>query len=728
MARAAASPPPPDGFTPFEPFFDDGSTAGWYSTPGTLDFQMTESTEHSSYSSTVFGGSIKTVYVSAFKRMGRCTVDGQPFGSPIHEEGGVVRWPIAVPTDVNAARDFIDGKWTVEGIFEVRCTVEMARIESSTWFGFIPGDQDVHRWEAEHTRTISIDSSPPSVVGVPQIVATQDPQGTNWHRTATTLDVIGTDDVSGIARCERSSSSLDIDGPTSNEDRIIQYSCTNGAGMVTDSSYVYRFDDEAPLSNATLPLGRNGWHRDGATVVWGWSDHHSGVRPAMCPAGTAANGEGEAVEVVGTCTDWAGNRALASQTMKVDATAPTITLANRPDPNAAGWYRDDVRLDWSCADELSGPEATRVSRIVADEGSNNAITGICTDVAGNESRNTQSGIKLDKTQPKHAPAVTGELGRDGWFVSPVSVRWRWTDALSGIVEGGCRPESVADEEGAGQVLVAQCHDLADNARTAEWTVDVDLGDPVIVAFADRTPEPSGWYTEPVSIRFTCVDPGQGSGLASSACPVAVTVSDEGVTTITRSVRDLAGRESTVSKTVKVDLADPTIVVSADRAPDVDRWYTARVTMSFACSDPPPGSGIVDCPVPITVVEEGDHTVRGKTHDHAGRDSAEATASVRVDLRPPDATIKRRKGAPDLDRGRLTGSASDAVSGIRDIAIRWTHPLRGVETVLADVTCSDASRRVCTWSADAALQRHRDLVVVAIDRVGRADPTPDPLNA
>lgn len=731
MLPAAPASAASGDFSDFRPFtLPDGPTRGengWYLRPGTITYYgpAREVRTWSETKFSIFGEPVATVYYTHTRGVSACLVNGQaPLVIP-EEDGGVAAWRIPVPASL-APGDFVDGRYTVEGIYEVECTVTTVLREQTQWIGFIPGEAETTRWEVVDRATVKIDSTPPSVSAVPREPASLDPQNTNWHRAATGVYFVGTDNGSGVASC---SDPVVIGGPAGSADKTAVGSCRNGAGVVTEVSYVYRFDDEAPASDATLPPSRNGWHRGDTEVAWNWSDPHSGVKPDACPATSTTSGEGTAVTVHATCSDWAGNQQSASQTLKVDATPPEIILANRPQPNAAGWHNEDVRIDWLCSDDLAGAEAETISRTAATEGEAVSVTGVCSDFAGNESRDTQSDIKLDKTPPAAQPLLTGREGSAGWYLSPVSVAWQWSDALSGIDDDRCRSEDATQGEGAGQKLEAECADVAENVGTASWTFDVDLADPEIVATVDRAPGSTGWYTAPVTIHYECDDPGAGSGLADGACPQDVTVAEEGLTTITRSVTDRAGREGVVSTSVKVDLNDPTIAASPDRAPDVDAWYTSPVTVAFTCGDPPPGSGIAHCPAPATVADEGDLTVVGQARDHAGRLSTVAATEVRVDLQPPDATIARRgadtqAGGDGLQlRDSLGGSATDAVSGVGQVVVRWTHPSRGAESVIADLHCTDATRRVCTWSAKVPLGQPFDAVVVATDRVGREDPTP-----
>lgn len=699
--------------------------SGWFTAPGHVEFVATDSTETYDYVSVRFlGVAVKRTYVTQMARNGGCTVNGEEAGYLADVVGNAHFWRVKLPNDVTGADyDPETGTWNIGGVYDVVCKQVHKMITQDQWIGFIPEDPEVETWMDEDEWSFHFDGTPPSVDAAPRIAPRVDPNGVNWHKQATYLDVTGADPMSGIDECGVITGSAEIGGTTINEDKTIEYGCTNNAGLLTKGTYTYRFDELAPDASPTVPPARNGWHAGGTAVTWNWADETSGIDDS-CPTSTPAP-EGVDVEVTSTCSDWAGNTAAARQTLSVDATAPTIELLHRPEPGEALWYNRDVRLRWACSDELSGPEADTIELTLTDEGADQSATGTCVDQAGNTTSDTQTDIHIDKTRPTSSPEISAPVGEDGWYLGPVDIDWNWSDSLSGVDTSRCNPSSSTDTEGPGQRLASTCFDNAANGSIATALVHVDLHDPTITAALDHQPGVGGWHTAPVTVSFTCTDPGDGSGLGDDACPAPVVVDDEGITDITRTVTDRAGRSATTTATVKVDLHDPTISSSADRDPDVDRWYTAPVTVTYTCDDPPPGSGVASCPEPVTVDTEGDHTFTGVAIDNAGR-SAWALLTVLVDLAAPETTIDRTGGRPNLHRGKLTGTAVDAVSGIDVVEVRWTHPSKGAELVVADISCTDATRRSCTWSAQIPPSRAFDIHVVAIDRTGRHDPTPDRL--
>jgi uncharacterized protein YjbI with pentapeptide repeats len=86
---------------------------------------------------------------------------------------------------------------------------------------------------------------------------------------------------------------------------------------------------------------------------------------------------------------------------------------------------------------------------------------------------------LDTTPPAAHPAITsGSPGAHGWYTSPVTVTWNWTD--DGTVDpSACDTHSTTTGSGSHITLTATCRDLAGNTGTASYTVKVDLTRPAV---------------------------------------------------------------------------------------------------------------------------------------------------------------------------------------------------------------------------------------------------------
>ena len=90
-------------------------------------------------------------------------------------------------------------------------------------------------------------------------------------------------------------------------------------------------DDVLPTITATVSPAPNdaGWHRTDATVSFTCTDDGSGIADGACPPAQTVTDEGEHV-VSGTVADRSGNEAGVSVTVRLDRTAPLVTLSGIP--------------------------------------------------------------------------------------------------------------------------------------------------------------------------------------------------------------------------------------------------------------------------------------------------------------------------------------------------------------------------------------------------------------
>jgi len=101
--------------------------------------------------------------------------------------------------------------------------------------------------------------------------------------------------------------------------------------------------------------------------------------------------------IKGDCSE---SKTYSVQVVK-DTIAPTITGSTAPQPNAAGWFNDDVTVSWSVYDSTSGIDPLTIpsSSLITGEGDNLSVTATVKDKAGNSATATADGIKIDRTAP-----------------------------------------------------------------------------------------------------------------------------------------------------------------------------------------------------------------------------------------------------------------------------------------------------------------------------------------
>jgi uncharacterized protein YjbI with pentapeptide repeats len=110
---------------------------------------------------------------------------------------------------------------------------------------------------------------------------------------------------------------------------------------------------------------------------------------------------------------------------------------------------------------------------------------ICPDGTNSDSYDAGCFSALDTTPPVAHPAITGTAGLNGWYVSPVTVAWNWTDDGT-IDSSACTQEtSSGSQQGSSLTLSATCEDLAGNKATASVPVKIDLSGPQVTVTGVR---------------------------------------------------------------------------------------------------------------------------------------------------------------------------------------------------------------------------------------------------
>jgi len=164
-----------------------------------------------------------------------------------------------------------------------------------------------------------------------------------------------------------------------------------------------------------------------------------------------------------------------AQSVVVPVSVPTITASVSSEPNAAGWYKTDVRVTFTCSD-ASGNVTCPAPVQVTAEGTNQ-VSGTAVNSAGRTATTTVT-IKLDKTPP--SLLITSPENGAILAASPASLTGTATDALSGLATIMCNgapvpaaPFSCSPTLNRGpNVLSAEAADLAGNQTIV--TVNVSL--------------------------------------------------------------------------------------------------------------------------------------------------------------------------------------------------------------------------------------------------------------
>ena len=181
----------------------------------------------------------------------------------------------------------------------------------------------------------------------------------------------------------------------------------------------------------TGTAGTNGWYTSNVTVSWLVIDNQSAVTSSSgCDAVTLiTETTGQTLTCSATST---GGTTSKSVTIKLDKTGPSAGLAVTAGTlGANGWYTSDVTVSTSGSDNISGPVSCTADQHQTAETNGQAFNGSCTNDAGLTTNAAPLTVKLDKTGPSAALAVTaGTPGAHGWYTSDVTVSTNGSDGTA----------------------------------------------------------------------------------------------------------------------------------------------------------------------------------------------------------------------------------------------------------------------------------------------------------
>jgi hypothetical protein len=187
--------------------------------------------------------------------------------------------------------------------------------------------------------------------------------------------------------------------------------------------------------------------------------------------------------------------------------------------------------------------------------------------------------------------------------------------------------------------------------------------PVVTSQLDRTlPGQAGWDRGDVTLTWDVADP--ESPVTTTGCGPVTVAADQPKTTYTCRASS-GGGVTEKSVTIGRDATPPTVDATvAPTSPDgANGWYVTAPTVSFACSDGPPGaSGVVSCPDAVPLAE-GVTTVTRKVDDVAGNSTETSVGPVSVDLTDPVVTCQSPRSTYLLNDGNaVLARATDTAAG------------------------------------------------------------------
>ncbi|WCB96164.1 hypothetical protein DSM104299_04920 [Baekduia alba] len=200
------------------------------------------------------------------------------------------------------------------------------------------------------------------------------------------------------------------------------------------------------------------------------------------------------------------------------------------------------------------------------------------------------------------PAITGTAGDNGWYVSPVTLKWSPTGETS---TSGCDTQTLTADTVGATVTCTASNGPGDSV-TRTVTIHLDQTPPTAVAASPaRPPDAPPFYTAPVAIAWSGSDP--TSGIA--ACTATTYAGPDAPTaTPTGSCRDNAGNVSSpVALTFAYDATAPPLTgLTATANPD------RTIALGWTTSPDAQTATVVRNPGNATIMNAGPATTRATT--------------------------------------------------------------------------------------------------------------------
>jgi len=380
-----------------------------------------------------------------------------------------------------------------------------------------------------------------------------------------------------------------------------------------------------------------------------------------------------------------------SLTIKIDKTAPTMSVSFAGTMGANNWYINDVTATLSAADnsaidkiEYSDDNINwnnYSAPVVLTSSGETTFYYQTMDLAGNVATGSQL-IKIDKIPPTTSIILSGTEGGNNWYRSNVYVILTAADNEGGMDQGKTEYSfdegdwsdyngqlTVSDEETT--TIYYRSTDSAGNKETVrQETIKIDKTNPTIVGTRSPDANVYNWDNSNVTVSFTCGDSG-GSGIGN--CSEETIISAEGVSQFVEGqAEDKAGNTASFTVSgINIDKTKPEIVNIIVPDANDHGWYNTDVDVHYSCADIL--SGPINASGDKIIASEGkNQSVSLECADLAGNISAVESGNINIDKTKPQIII--------------TSPASEDYLLHQTVEADWTAEdvLSEVETVVGTV--------------------------------------------
>lgn len=390
----------------------------------------------------------------------------------------------------------------------------------------------------------------------------------------------------------------------------------------------------------------------------------------------------------------AGNKSTISISLSIDKSAPQTMIDVKGEAGENNWFVGDVEVSLQAEDALSGVSRTEYSfdqgktwkkydiPLQLTEEKVYSFSYRSIDVADNVEETKEETIRIDKTAPVSTILMNGELGKNNWYVGPVTVSINAQDSVSQVsntyyqVNDGELVEGTSillAEEGKYKISYYSV-DLAGNKEISkEQLILIDQTKPEITV--ERLPDPNqkGWNNTNVELKYTAMD--ALSGLDYVTPDHVVSIEGESQVYIGEAM-DVAGNKNTTSITLNIDKTAPQTLIEVAGLQGENNWYVGEVTLTLTAIDNLSGVDFTEYSFdggttwdiysdPIVLRKDHIYSLLYRSVDHAGNVEESSEYKIKLDQTKPELVYTQLEAEYYWnDEVTIHFSATDSLSGVQ----------------------------------------------------------------
>jgi len=312
-----------------------------------------------------------------------------------------------------------------------------------------------------------------------------------------------------------------------------------------------------------------------------------------------------------------------------------------------------------------------------------------------------------------APSLSSTLnpaspdGSNGWYKSDVTLTWTVgeTESPSSLAKTGCVDQNITADQ-AEATYSCSATSAGGSASPIDVKIKRDATPPTINASWSPAANAAGWNKADVTVTFGGSD--ALSGLASSSCTAAVTITTEtNGQSVPGNCADNAGNVGSTTATVKLDKTVPTITGNRLPLANSNGWNNAPVAVNFTCGDAL--SGIQTCTPSSSLNGDGaGQSATGTALDNADNSASATVSGINIDLTAPVVSVTGVTQGATYTVGSVPPAGCNTTDALSGVATNATVTLSGGQTVgggtvgLITANCSGATDKAGNTAPNSSI--------------------------